>query len=159
MVHELSPSARRVQAAIQERGFTSEVIELPGSTRTALEAAEAVGCGLGQIVKSLVFSTSKSREPILVLVSGINRVNENRLAELTREPIEKANGDFVREMTGFAIGGVPPLGHNRPICTYIDEDLLAFNEIWAAAGTPHALFRLKPTELVSMTGGEVTRIK
>lgn len=159
MVTELSPSARRVQAAIQERGFTCEVIELPGSTRTALEAAEAVGCELGQIVKSLVFSTSKSREPILVLVSGSNRVNENRLAELTGETNEKANGDFVREMTGFAIGGVPPLGHNRPIRTYIDEDLLVYNEIWAAAGTPHALFRLKPAELVSMTGGEITRIK
>lgn len=155
---ELSASAKRVQQAILDRGFQCEVLELPGSTRTAQEAADAVGCKLAQIVKSLIFSTTQTKEPILVLVSGSNRVNENQLAHLIGGSIEKANGDFVRLKTGFAIGGVPPLGHTQPIKTYIDEDLMTLSEIWAAAGTPHALFRIKPTELVAMTGGIVTKI-
>lgn len=158
MSNELSTSAKRVQRAILDRGFQCEVLELQGSTRTAQEAADAVGCELAQIVKSLIFSTAQTKEPILVLVSGVNRVNENRLAHLIGEPIEKANGDFVRLKTGFAIGGVPPLGHEQPIQTYIDQDLMALSEIWAAAGTPHALFRLKPAELVEMTDGKVTKI-
>lgn len=158
MSEELSANAKRVQQAILARGFECEVIELPGSTRTALEAAETVGCELAQIVKSLIFAITQTKEPILVLASGVNRVNENRLADLIGDSIEKAHGDFVRQKTGFAIGGVPPLGHDQAIKTYIDEDLMALSEIWAAAGTPHALFRLTPAELVTMTGGIVTKI-
>lgn len=159
MSETLSSSAQRVQKALLDRGLQCEVVELPGSTRTAQEAANAVGCELAQIVKSLVFATQDSRLPILVLVSGINRVNEELLAKIVGEPIGKADGDFVRSQTGFAIGGVPPLGHDHPIRAFIDADLMDLAEIWAAAGTPHAVFRLTPTELRAVTGGEVVKIK
>jgi prolyl-tRNA editing enzyme YbaK/EbsC (Cys-tRNA(Pro) deacylase) len=132
---------------------------VPQSTRTAVEAAEAVGCGVGQIVKSIVFRAARSGRPILVLASGANRVDEKALADLVGEPLAKADADFVRERTGFAIGGVPPLAHSEPIETLVDEDLMAFAEIWAAAGTPNALFRLTPADLVRITGGRVTRTK
>jgi len=158
MSTNLSPSAQRVQLAIRELGLNCEVIELPGSTRTALEAAEAVGCGLGQIVKSLVFASVLSHQPVLVLVSGANRVNEQRFSAVVGEPVVKADGDFVRAQTGFAIGGVPPLGHIQPIRTFIDADLMAFDVIWAAAGTPHALFSTTPVDLLAMTHGEVVNI-
>jgi prolyl-tRNA editing enzyme YbaK/EbsC (Cys-tRNA(Pro) deacylase) len=144
--------------AIQELGFICEVIELPGSTRTASEAAEAVGCSLGQIVKSLVFASVPNHQAILVLVSGANRVNEQRLAAVFGEAVVKADGDFVRAQTGFAIGGVPPLGHVQPIPTFIDADLMSFDKVWAAAGTPHAIFSLTPAELLAMTRGEVANI-
>ncbi|HWQ04153.1 MAG TPA: YbaK/EbsC family protein [Longilinea sp.] len=158
MSNNLSPSAQRVQLAIQELDLHCEVIELSGSTRTALEAAEAVGCDLGQIVKSLVFASVSSHQPILALVSGANRVNEQRLSAVFGEPVMKADGDFVRAQTGFAIGGVPPLGHTYQMKTFIDSDLMAFDRIWAAAGTPHALFSLTPAELLVMTHGEVANI-
>jgi prolyl-tRNA editing enzyme YbaK/EbsC (Cys-tRNA(Pro) deacylase) len=155
---ELSSSAQRVQQAIHERGFHCEVVELPGSTRTAQDAATAVGCELAQIVKSLVFATTHTHLPVLVLVSGANRVNEQRLADALGEPIGKADGDFVRKQTGFAIGGIPPLGHIQPIKTFIDADLMKLEDIWAAAGTPHAVFHLKSADLLSMTGGQVINI-
>lgn len=158
MNEKLSPSAQRVQQAILDRGVPCQVVELPGSTRTALEAATAVGCEVAQIVKSLVFATVNTHRPILVLASGSNRVDETRLAEIIGEPVAKADGNFVREHTGFAIGGVPPLGHPRPLLTYIDADLMEMTEIWAAAGTPHAVFCLKPSELLALTGGEVLKI-
>lgn len=158
MNEKLSSSAQRVQQAILDRGVPCQVVELPGSTRTALEAATAVGCEVAQIVKSLVFATVNTHRPILVLASGSNRVDETRLAEIIGEPVAKADGNFVREHTGFAIGGVPPLGHPRPLLTYIDADLMEMTEIWAAAGTPHAVFCLKPSELLALTGGEVLKI-
>lgn len=158
MNEQLSSSAQRVQQAILDRGLPCQVVELPGSTRTALEAANAVGCEVAQIVKSLVFTTANTHRPILVLVSGSNRVDETRLTEIIGEPVAKADGNFVREHTGFAIGGVPPLGHTHPLLTYIDADLMEMTEIWAAAGTPHAVFCLKPSELLAMTGGEVLKI-
>ncbi|MGB9879954.1 MAG: YbaK/EbsC family protein, partial [Anaerolineae bacterium] len=130
----------------------------PQSTRTAAEAAQAVGCAVGQIVKSLVFRGKETHKPILVLASGANRVDEKALAHWVGEPIEKADADFVREQTGFAIGGVPPIGHIQPLPTYIDQDLLLYDEIWAAAGTPHAVFRLTPADLVRMTNGMVTPV-
>ncbi|WP_069801250.1 YbaK/EbsC family protein [Thermogemmatispora onikobensis] len=155
----LSPAARRVQEALTAGGFRCEVVELPTSTRTASEAARAVGCALGQIVKSLVFRGRESGRPILVEASGANRVDEGCLGELVGEPIERANADFVKERTGFAIGGVPPVGHKEPLETFIDEDLLRYERIWAAAGTPSALFALTPAELQAMTGGRVVAIK
>lgn len=158
MNEKLSSSAQRVQQAILDRGVPCQVVELPGSTRTALEAATAVGCEVAQIVKSLVFATANTHRPILVLASGSNRVDETRLAEIIGEPVAKADGNFVREHTGFAIGGVPPLGHPHPLLTYIDADLMEMTEIWAAAGTPHAVFCLKPSELLALTGGEVLKI-
>lgn len=154
----LSPSAKKVQAALAALGMSLQVVELPASTRSAAEAAQAVGCTLGQIVKSLVFRAVESDRPILVETSGSNRVNEARLRELTGETIGKADADFVRQRTGFVIGGVPPVGHSVKLLTFIDQDLLQYTEIWAAAGTPNAVFRLTPEELVRMTGGQVTRV-
>jgi Cys-tRNA(Pro) deacylase len=158
MSKPLPPSAQKIQEALQHLGISSQVLELPQSTRTAAEAAQAVGCAVGQIVKSLVFRGKETHQPILVLASGANRVNEQALAQLIGEPIEKADADFVREQTGFAVGGVPPIGHIQPLPTYIDKDLLQYEEIWAAAGTPHAVFPLTPADLVRMTGGTVISI-
>jgi prolyl-tRNA editing enzyme YbaK/EbsC (Cys-tRNA(Pro) deacylase) len=155
---KLSESAQKIQDTLRDRGLTLEVVELPASTRTAVEAAQAVGCQVGQIVKSLVFRAQQSDRPILVIASGANRVNEARLSALVGEPVGKADADFVRQRTGFAIGGVPPLGHTEIIEAYIDQDLLQYAEIWAAAGTPHAVFRLTPQELVRITGGKVMQV-
>lgn len=124
-----------------------QVVELPASTRTAAEAATAVGCAVAQIVKSLVFRSLESNHAVLVLVSGTNRVDETRLASHLGEPVAKADANFVRERTGFSIGGVAPVGHETPLRTIVDEDLLALPELWAAAGTPHAVFRLTPKDL------------
>jgi len=158
MSESLSPSAQRVQAALAERGFAFTVRELPASTRTAAEAAAAIGCEVAHIAKSLVFRGAQSNGPVLVVASGTNRVDEARVAELLGEPIAKADAAFVREATGFAIGGIPPVGHAHPLPTLVDRDLLQFPEIWAAAGTPHAVFRLTPADLVELCGGRVARI-
>jgi prolyl-tRNA editing enzyme YbaK/EbsC (Cys-tRNA(Pro) deacylase) len=155
---ELSSSAQRVQEYLVARGLETRVVELPDSTRTAPEAAQAVGCLVGQIVKSLIFRAKRSGKAVLVLASGANRVNEARLEALIDEPLGKADADFVRQQTGFAIGGVPPVAHTHPMFTFIDQDLLQYAEIWAAAGTPHAVFRLSPQELVSLTAGQVAEI-
>jgi prolyl-tRNA editing enzyme YbaK/EbsC (Cys-tRNA(Pro) deacylase) len=120
---------------------------MPQSTRTAEDAARAVGCQVGQIVKSLVFQGKQSHQALLVATSGANRVNEKKIAGLISEPLSKADADFVRDKTGFAIGGVPPVAHAQPIRIFIDEDLLQYDEIWAAAGTPRALFKLTPQDL------------
>lgn len=151
----LPASAGKVVAALRARGFDNEVVVMPASTRTSAEAARAVGCAVEQIAKSLVFRGKQSGEPLLVVASGGNRVDVKKLRDLAGERPGRADADWVREATGFAIGGVPPLGHSRPVRTFIDRDLLAFDEIWAAAGTPHAVFRLTPAALVAMTGGIV----
>jgi len=158
MEKALSASAQKVQDALKNFGLSCRVVELPDSTRTAAEAAHAIGCRVEQIAKSLVFKGKQSGKPILVIVSGANRVNEKRLRDLQGEPIKKADADFVREQTGFAIGGIPPVGHAARLEIFIDQDLLRCDEIWAAAGTPHAVFRLTPPELSRMTGGHVVRI-
>ena len=154
----LSASAQKGQDALAELGMTLQVVELPSSTRTAVEAAQAVGCQVGQIVKSLVFRAAQSDRPVLVVASGANRVNEALLGQALGEPIAKADADYVRLRTGFAIGGVPPLAHAEPLNIFIDQDLLQYAEIWAAAGTPHAVFCLTPAQLVAMTGGRVVKI-
>ncbi|NJD60744.1 MAG: hypothetical protein C3F13_00815 [Anaerolineales bacterium] len=154
----LPKSAAKVQAALKESGLPLEVIELPDSTRTSAEAAQAIGCQVGQIAKSIVFQAIPSERPILVITSGSNRVNEGVISRLTGEMVKKANADFVQQQTGFVIGGVPPIGHNVPLDTYIDQDLLQYLQIWAAAGTPHAVFRLTPADLVRITGGMVLKI-
>ena len=155
----LSASAQRVQDALMKLGLTLQVVELPDSTRSAAEAAEAIGCSVGQIAKSLIFKTRNSQEPVLVIVSGPNRVDEKKISALVGEMITKPDAHFVRQHTGFFIGGVPPVGHNQPINTFIDQDLLAFDEIWAAAGTPNAVFRLTGDDLVRATGGQVIGVK
>ena len=158
MPQDLSPSAQRVQDALRARGQDVQVQELPGSTRTAADAAQALGCQVGQIAKSLVFRGQRTGRPILVIASGANRVNEARLGELVAEPVTKADADFVRQRTGFGIGGVPPVGHAESLVTFIDEDLLQFDRIWAAAGTPHAVFPLNPADLVELTAGRTAAI-
>lgn len=158
MEGSLSPSAQKVQDALEAKGYSLEVVELPESTRTAAEAAQAIGCQAGQIVKSLVFRAEKSNRPILVIASGTNRVNEERIGQLLGEPIGKADAGFVRQNTGFVIGGVPPLGHDQPLQTFIDQDLLQYDEVWAAAGTPYAVFRLSPENLEDMTGGQIVEV-
>ena len=154
----LKASAQKVQEALAARGFANAVVELPASTRTAAEAAAAVGCEVGQIVKSLVFRGRQSGRAVLIVASGSHRVDEGAVRAVLGEEIEKATADFVREQTGFAIGGVPPLGHAHEIATLVDEDLLRHEKIWAAAGHPQAVFPLTPAELVAMTGGKVARI-
>ena len=155
----LSSNARKVQEALNSLGLDCQVIEMKNTTRSASEAADAVGCHVGQIVKSLVFMGRKSHNPFLVVASGLNRVNEKRLAHFTGEPVKMPDADFVRQKTGFVIGGVPPLGHRTKLQTFIDADLLKYEEIWAAAGTPNALFKLTPKELQLMTRGQVVSIK
>jgi prolyl-tRNA editing enzyme YbaK/EbsC (Cys-tRNA(Pro) deacylase) len=124
--------------------------EFPAGTRTAVDAAAAVGCDVGAICKSLVFRVGD--EPLLVIASGANRVDEERFDAV------KADAAFVREQTGFAIGGVPPYGHPRPLRTIVDEDLLGYETVWAAAGTPTAVFPIAPDELVRRTGATVQRV-
>lgn len=158
MEQDLSGSALKVQTALTALGVDCKVVELPGSTRSAKEAAEAIGCGVEQIVKSLVFRGKQSNQAILVLASGTNRVNEKKLSQLAGEAIEKADADFVRQQSGYAIGGVPPIGHANPMRTFIDQDLLQYTEIWAAAGTPHAVFRLLPSDLKRISDGEIVSI-
>ncbi len=155
----MSSSTSRVQEALTAAGLEARVVELPQSTRTAADAAKAIGCQVGQIAKSLVFRASESGSAVLVIASGTNRVNETTIAAAIGEPIGKADADFVRSRSGYAIGGVPPVGHATPMRTFIDEDLLRFDRIWAAAGTPNAVFELSPAdELQRITGGTVIRV-
>jgi prolyl-tRNA editing enzyme YbaK/EbsC (Cys-tRNA(Pro) deacylase) len=135
----------------------SNVIELADSARTAAQAAAACGVGVGQIVKSLVFLAGD--EPILVLVSGANQADEWRLAALSGQSVRRADADAVRAYTGYAIGGVPPVGHPRPLRVFIDADLLGYDRLIAAAGTPHAVFPVTPAELCRVTGGAVVDLK
>jgi len=159
MSSNLKKSAARVQKALNEFGFELNVIEFSNSTRTAQEAADAIGCTVGQIAKSLIFKGKTSQKPILIIASGTNRVNEKLVKEYVGEKLEKADADFVLEHTGFAIGGVPPVGHITSISTFIDEDLMQYDEIWAAAGTPNAVFKLTPKILLEITKGSVIKVK
>jgi prolyl-tRNA editing enzyme YbaK/EbsC (Cys-tRNA(Pro) deacylase) len=155
----LTSSAQRVQQILIDLGYAVNVIEFKESTRTAQEAADRAGCLLGQIVKSLIFKGQTTGKPILILTSGSNRVDEKRIRSYAGEPIGRADADFVRAVTGFAIGGVPPIGHAQKMETYLDEDLLQYEKIWAAAGTPNAVFELNSSDLQKMTGGKVVGVK
>lgn len=155
----LSPSAQKIQDLLIFLGYKYIVIEHAESTRTAQEAADRAGCELGQIVKSLIFRGKTSGKPILVLTSGINRVDEKRISEYAGESISRADADFVRAVTGYAIGGVPPIGHVEKMETYLDKDFLQYQVIWAAAGTPHAIFELKTEDLQKMTSGKIVGVK
>ena len=159
MSQKLSSSAQRVQVALKAHGVECRVVEMKETTRSAKEAADAVGCRVGQIAKSLIFTGKQTKQAILVIASGPNRVNEKAISQYIAEPLAMAKADFVREQTGFVIGGVPPTGHLNPLRTFIDEDLLKFDEIWAAAGTPNAVFKLTPDELQKITAGEVVAVK
>jgi prolyl-tRNA editing enzyme YbaK/EbsC (Cys-tRNA(Pro) deacylase) len=157
-VTDLPRSARRVRDALQALGLPADIHRLADSTRTAPEAAAAVGCELGAIVKSLVMRGAASGEPVLALVSGSNRADEERLAEAFGEPIERPDAAFVREVTGYSIGGIPPVGHPAPLRTLLDEDLLRYDVVWAAAGHPHAVFPIAPGQLARAAGATVTRL-
>lgn len=149
---ELSAKARRFQAVLDQYAPESRVVEFDKPSRTARQAAEAIGCELDQIVKSLVFRTGDDR-PVLVLTAGGNRVDEKVISGRIGGEVGMADAAFVRAHTGYAIGGVPPFGHPEPVETLIDEDLLAFDEIWAAGGTPNTVFPIRPDRLLAITGG------
>ena len=151
------PAVERVRAALAAAGVDTEVVEFAESTRTAAEAAAAIGTTVERIVKSLVFLAGD--EPILVLASGINRVDTRKLAEATGRPVKRADADQARAATGYVIGGTPPIGHPAPLPTYIDADLLAYDLVWAAAGTPNAVFSITPDDLLRVTGGQVLDLR
>jgi prolyl-tRNA editing enzyme YbaK/EbsC (Cys-tRNA(Pro) deacylase) len=150
---EMHPNAARVQAALRERGSAAEVIQVPDSTRTAAEAAAALGTSIAQIVKSLVFVSHE--RPLLVLTSGINRVSTEKVRAIVGGNVTRADADAVRRVTGYAIGGIPPLAHDTPARVLMDPHLLEYETVWAAAGTPHAVFGIAPAELQRITRAEV----
>lgn len=152
------PAVARVRAALDAAGLATEIVALPAAAPTARAAAAQIGCDVAQIANSLVFRCQTSGTPLLVMTSGANRVDPARVAALVGEPIGRADADFVRTASGFAIGGVAPVGHAAPIRTLIDRSLLGHGEIWAAGGHPHTVFRLTPGELVRITGGTVAEV-
>ncbi|TQR42846.1 YbaK/EbsC family protein [Paenibacillus popilliae] len=155
---ELKNSAQIVQDKLAARGLPNQVVELPDSTRTAQEAANTIGCEISQIAKSIIFRRKAADLPLLIVASGTNRVNESAISHLLNEKIGKADADFVREHTGYVIGGVPPFAHKESIETLIDEELMKYEVIWAAAGHPKAVFQLTPEQLVELTNGKVVSI-
>ena len=155
MAEFASATVQRVQDALRALGRGHEVVDLGLSARTAADAAQAVGCRVDQIAKSLVFRLRESGRALLVVTSGAHRVDEAKVAALVGEPLDRADAAFVRTETGFAIGGVAPIGHAKPVLTLLDEHLMTFEEIWAAAGHPNTVFRLTPADLATMTGGRV----
>jgi prolyl-tRNA editing enzyme YbaK/EbsC (Cys-tRNA(Pro) deacylase) len=154
----LSASAQRVQDALAAAGVATTIVEYDVPARTSAEAAAVLGCTVAQIAKSLVFRAA-SGAPVLVIASGANRVDEAKVAAQVGEPIGKADAAFVRECTGYAIGGIPPLGHARPLTTLVDRDLLQHDVVYAAGGTPHAMFPLSPADLVRVAGGGVADVR
>jgi prolyl-tRNA editing enzyme YbaK/EbsC (Cys-tRNA(Pro) deacylase) len=152
---DLKPAAQRVQRALSDKGLAAEVRHMPQATRSAQEAAAACGCSVGQIVKSLVFRGAVSGTPYLLLVSGANRVNEAGVAATIGEALRRPDAQDVRAITGFAIGGIPPLGHASPLDTYLDAALLAYELVWAAAGTPDAVFAVAPQRLADAVGAKI----
>lgn len=155
----LPPSAQKVQEAARALGLDIVVREMAATTRTAEEAAAACGVTVGQIVKSLVFSGADSGKLYLLLVSGTNRVDEKGVARHLGEKLKRPDADAVRAATGFAIGGIPPFGHATRLATYMDADLLQYDVVWAAAGTPKAVFPVDPKRLRDATGAMTVDVK
>lgn len=159
MLPSLPRSAQIVQEALNQKGFSCAVVQLSADVRTAAAAAEALGCEVAQIAKSLIFKTHDTHKPVLILASGVNRVNEKQIEAHVGEKIVKADAEFTRAMTGFAIGGIPPVGHQKKIeFIFIDKDLLKLSSIWAAAGTPDTVFNCKGEDLTQMTDGTVIAV-
>ena len=158
MTEKLPDSAQAVQQALKSKGIDARIVVLPQSARTAKDAAAAVGCQVDQIAKSLIFRRTDTNQPVLVIVSGSNRVDEQLVSAYLNAEIVKADADFVRSSTGFAIGGIPPLGHRNPIQTLVDQSLFQHDLVWAAAGTPNAVFSLNPHRLVEITNGQVVAV-
>ncbi len=149
------PSALKVQAVLGPR---FQVVEFEASTKTSADAAAAIGCTVAQIAKSVIFRTMQSDRAVLVVASGTNRVDEKKVASIIGEKVKSADADFVRAATGFVIGGVPPVGHAAPAVTLLDQDLRQYDTIWAAGGTPNAVFRLTWDDLTLLTGGTVADV-
>lgn len=152
---ELPKSAQRVEAAVAQLGLAARIVCHKVSSRTAEDAAAACGCDVGQIIKSMIFQGKNSEQAYLILVSGKNRVNEKTVAELVGEPLQRPDAKFVREVTGYAIGGVPPVGHTTALSTFLDEDLQAFSTAWGAAGTPECVMELDVKALAAATKAQV----
>jgi Cys-tRNA(Pro) deacylase len=156
----MHPSAQKVADVARELGLDIEIVEFEQTTRSAQEAAEAIGTTLAQIVKSLCFVVAE--QPVIALVSGVNQLDERKLAQLQgvgRKQVKRADAEVVKKATGFSIGGVPPFGHQTKLPIYVDEDLLQFEVVWAAAGTPFAVFAIAPEDLVRGCGGTAVDLK
>ena len=156
---ESKGSVARVREALARLGLAAEIREFDASTRTSADAAAAIGCTVAQIAKSVIFRAKGAGQPVLVIASGINRIDEKKLEAALGDKIGRADAEFVRASTGFAIGGVAPVGHTGPVKIFIDQDLNQYAEIWAAAGSPNAVFRLTPADLQRITGGTVIAVK
>ena len=153
----LPEAAKRVAQLLETHGYAKPIVMLPASGKTSAEAAAGLGCEIAQIAKSIIFRRLSDDAPVLVIASGANRVDEAKVAARVGA-LGKADARFVREQTGYAIGGVCPIGHATKPVTLIDADLLTLDSLWAAAGHPHAVFNLSPQELVAMTGAPVVDI-
>lgn len=159
MEKKLKNSAQRIQDTLHEHKLGIQVIEFKETTRTSQEAANAIGCDVGQIAKTLIFKGKSSGKPFCIIASGKNRVDEKKIVQVFGEEIEKPDAEFVLKHTGFAIGGVPPIGYELETKPLIDEDIMKYSEIWAAAGTPNSVFRLSPDDLLQITHGRIGDIK
>lgn len=157
-MNQMNTSTQRVLEQLLTFGFKVTVRDFQETTRTAADAAAQVGCSIGQIVKSLIFKGQITNLPFLILVSGSNRVDENHVSGILGEKILRADPEFVRLHTGFSIGGVPPIGYPNPIASSMDEDLLQYQVIWAAAGTPHTVFEISPLDLLRITSARVIKV-
>ena len=155
---DLPKSARRVEEAVNALGLSARIVCHEVSSRTAEDAAAACGCDVGQIIKSLVFQGKQTQTAYLLLVSGKNRVNEKAVAKIIGEPLVRPDAGFVRQVTGYAIGGIPPVGHATPLATYLDEDLKAYGTAWGAAGTPECVMELNVEALAAATGAKVISV-
>jgi prolyl-tRNA editing enzyme YbaK/EbsC (Cys-tRNA(Pro) deacylase) len=159
MIPARHATALRVAQLLRDAGVAGDIVEFEQPTRTSAEAAAAIGCTVAEIAKSIVFRGAQSGEAVIVVASGANRVSEAKVAARVGEALARADADFVRESTGYAIGGVAPLGHAKPVKLLLDEDLLRFEKVWAAGGTPFSVFPLTPQELRAITGAEWADVK
>ena len=150
----MKPANIKVRTCLERAGFEFEITLLSAAVRTAQLAADALGCEIGQIANSLIFKDLRTDNAVLVMCSGGRRVDLQKLQQVTGLELGKADAKFVRDQTGFVIGGVPPVAHNRPLRTLLDVSLLEHDEIWAAAGTPESIFRMTPRQLQQITGGD-----
>lgn len=153
------PAALRIAQILREAGIDARVVEFEQPTRTSAEAAAAIGCSVAEIAKSIVFRGKTSGLAVVVVASGDSRVSETKVAAKLGEPLSRADADFVRTATGYAIGGVAPIGHAQPVKLLLDEDLRSFDTVWAAAGTPFAVFPVKPDQLRSLTGADWANVR
>jgi len=153
------PTALRTSQLLRDAGIDTQVVEFEQPTRTSADAAAAIGCSVAEIAKSIVFRGADSGQAVVVVASGDNRVSEAKVSEKVGEPLARADGDFVRAATGYAIGGVAPVGYSESVKLILDEDLKRFDKVWAAGGTPFSVFPLQPDQLRRLTGAEWADIK